>query len=167
MVCSCLSDALSLAPDLKFSLERDRLLGVPFDSIGRDGVEPFGVKPLAGRAGATPSSRSSCCRSSLTEKVSEWKDNRSLFDPGTKSLSRGITLPNGANWKSLQQDILQHHGYYFESRQHVWFKTFLLATGKQLWGDHNPLNCSRRFWIPHPPKSHPPRLPGHNPTSPF
>ena len=102
MVLSCTSDALSLAPDLYFSLECPRPGVVPFDSMGRLGVDPFGVKPLVGLAGATPSSIIlSCCCSSLTENVSEWKDNRSLLDPGTRSLSRGITSPELANWKKV------------------------------------------------------------------
>ena len=139
MVLSCTSDAFSLAPDLYFSLERPRPGVVPFDSMGRLGVDPFGVKPLVGLAGATPSSIIlSCCWSSLTENVSEWKDNRSLLDPGTRSLSRGITSLELANWKKSWM-----RNYYFESWQYFGWKTFLIATDKQLaplqQGSHYPL----------------------------
>ena len=157
IVLSCVSDAFSLAPDLYFSLERDREGSVnPLDSRGRLGVEPFGVKPLVGRAGTAPSSMISCWWSSLTENVSEWKDKRSLFDPGTKSLSRGITSPNVANWKSLQCEILEHH-------QHFVGENFLIATEEQggpcSRGGHYVHYCICRCWIPKHPT-----LPGHNPT---
>ena len=88
----------------------------------------------------------SCWWSSLTENVSEWKDKRSLFDPGTKSLSRGITSPNVANWNSLECKILVHHNYF--ERQHlVVGGNFLIATEEQ----GGP--CSR---VGHYPLLHPP-----------
>ena len=90
---SCLSSFPFSVPDFCSTFERtwagspSLLLGVVlFGSTCW-----LGVKPLDGRVGTVPSSMLSCCWSSLSEKLSEWNDNLSLLDPGTKSFSTGIT----------------------------------------------------------------------------